>query len=624
MSVDEQYDFKTDTQKILKIIINSLYQHKEVFLRELLSNASDALNKVRIKKLTNEEVFDADKELEIEILIDKENNTITFRDTGIGMNQDEVVTNLGTIAQSGTEEFLKALENGDNSLIGQFGVGFYSSFLVAEKVEVLTRSYESDSTGYKWVSTGEASFSVEEVEKEFRGTEIILHLKEDTKEYLEEYKIKSLVSQYSNYIEFPIKMGEDILNEQTALWRVSPKEVEDEQYDKFFNHLGQFGKYMAKIHVRVDSPHLFYSLLYIPPTKNRMFNTQDSDWGIKLYNKKILIDEKNKDILPEYFRFVVGVIDAEDFDLNVSREVVQSTRVQRQMKNYLQKKIISTLENMAKDDEEKYMEFYREYGPFLKEGIASNDKFKDRLIDLIRFNSTNKEEDGAVTLTQYVERMKPDQEQIFYLSGLDIDTVKKSPHLEYYVKEGFEVLLLGEAIDSFLMMHLNEYNEKTFFLIDQDDSVELDAPEEPTEDGEEPKKKEREGPLGKLMDKFMDTIGGKVADVKTSDRLVNAVARLVTPKGGMSSDLQRAMKIMESQGGSSLNLPMMGKVMQINPEHEIIISLNKKFEDNPDDEIIDLIILQLHDNARMVDGDVPDFNTMSQRSEKIMALSLKE
>lgn len=624
MSVDEQYDFKTDTQKILKIIINSLYQHKEVFLRELLSNASDALNKVRIKKLTNEEVFDADKELEIEILIDKENNTITFRDTGIGMNQDEVVTNLGTIAQSGTEEFLKALENGDNSLIGQFGVGFYSSFLVAEKVEVLTRSYESNSTGYKWVSTGEASFSVEEVEKEFRGTEIILHLKEDTKEYLEEYKIKSLVSQYSNYIEFPIKMGEDILNEQTALWRVSPKEVEDEQYDKFFNHLGQFGKYMAKIHVRVDSPHLFYSLLYIPPTKNRMFNTQDSDWGIKLYNKKILIDEKNKDILPEYFRFVVGVIDADDFDLNVSREVVQSTRVQRQMKNYLQKKIISTLEDMAKDDEEKYMEFYREYGAFLKEGIASNDKFKDRLIDLIRFNSTNKEEDGAVTLTQYVERMKPDQEQIFYLSGLDIDTVKKSPHLEYYVKEGFEVLLLGEAIDSFLMMHLNEYNEKTFFLIDQDDSVELDAPEEPTEDGEEPKKKEREGSLGKLMDKFMDTIGGKVADVKTSDRLVNAVARLVTPKGGMSSDLQRAMKIMESQGGSSLNLPMMGKVMQINPEHEIIISLNKKFEDNPDDEIIDLIILQLHDNARLVDGDVPDFNTMSQRSEKIMALSLKE
>lgn len=624
MSVDEQYDFKTDTQKILKIIINSLYQNKEVFLRELLSNASDALNKVRIKKLTNEEVFDADKELEIEILIDKENNTITFRDTGIGMNQDEVVTNLGTIAQSGTEEFLKALENGDNSLIGQFGVGFYSSFLVAEKVEVLTRSYESNSTGYKWVSTGEASFSVEEVEKEFRGTEIILHLKEDTKEYLEEYKIKSLVSQYSNYIEFPIKMGEDILNEQTALWRVSPKEVEDEQYDKFFNHLGQFGKYMAKIHVRVDSPHLFYSLLYIPPTKNRMFNTQDSDWGIKLYNKKILIDEKNKDILPEYFRFVVGVIDADDFDLNVSREVVQSTRVQRQMKNYLQKKIISTLEDMAKDDEEKYMEFYREYGAFLKEGIASNDKFKDRLIDLIRFNSTNKEEDGAVTLTQYVERMKPDQEQIFYLSGLDIDTVKKSPHLEYYVKEGFEVLLLGEAIDSFLMMHLNEYNEKTFFLIDQDDSVELDAPEEPTEDGEEPKKKEREGSLGKLMDKFMDTIGGKVADVKTSDRLVNAVARLVTPKGGMSSDLQRAMKIMESQGGSSLNLPMMGKVMQINPEHEIIISLNKKFEDNPDDEIIDLIILQLHDNARLVDGDVPDFNTMSQRSEKIMALSLKE
>lgn len=621
-----QYEFKTDTQKILKIIINSLYQHKEVFLREVLSNASDALNKVRIRQLTNEEVFDNERNLEIELIADKEASTLTIRDYGIGMTKDELVKNLGTIAQSGTEEFLKALEEGDENLIGQFGVGFYSTFLVADEVDVISRSAIPGESAWKWTSNGEDSFSVEEAEKDTRGTDIVLYIKEDDKEYLEDYRLKSLVRQYSNYIEFPIKLGEDTLNEQTALWRISPSEVTDEQYKEFYNHLGQFGDYVAKIHVRVESPSLFYALLYIPPTKNRMFNQQDAEWGLKLYNKKILIDEKNKDILPEYLRFAVGVVDAEDFDLNVSREVVQSGRLQRQMKNYLQKKILSTLEDLAKSDEEKYLDFFKEYGPFIKEGIASNDKNKDRLTNLLRFHSTNKDDaEGATTLAKYIERMKPDQKEIYYLSGLDLDTLKKSPHLEYYEKEGYEVLLLSEAIDSFLMMHLHEYEEKKFFLIDQDESVELDEPEvkEETDEEEGEKKKERTGPIGKLMDRFAEVLGGSVADVKTSDRLVSAVARLVTPKGGMSSDLQRAMKIMESQSGSNMSLPMMGKVLQLNPEHEIIKELNSRFEKNPEDKIINLTINQIHDNARLADGDVPDFNKMTQRIEEILSLSLK-
>ncbi len=625
--MSSEYEFKTDTTKILDIIINSLYQQKEVFLREVLSNASDALNKVRIRQLTNEEIFDEERELEIEIILDKEAKTITIRDYGIGMTKDEMVKNLGTIAQSGTEEFIKAIESGDETLIGQFGVGFYSTFLVADEVDVISKSAIPGEKAHKWSSTGQNSFSIEECDKDTRGTDIILYVKEDESEYLEDYRIKSLVSQYSNYIEFPIKMGEDTLNEQTALWRVSPSEVTDEQYKEFYNHLGQFGDYTTKIHVRVESPSLFYGLLYIPPTKNKMFNQQDSDWGIKLYNRKILIDDKNKDILPEYLRFVIGVVDAEDFELNVSREVVQSSRMQRQMKNYLHKKILSTLEDMAKDDGEKYLEFFREFGPFIKEGIASNDKFKDRLVELLRFHTTHEDgKDGSTTLAQYVERMKPDQEEIYYLSGFDLEALKKSPHLEYYEKEGYEVILLGEAIDSFLMMHLHDYNEKKFFLIDQDESVELDPPEEPKEgeEDEEPKKKERTGPIGKLMDRFADTLGGTIADVKTSDRLISAVARLVTPKGGMSSDLQRAMKIMETQSGSTMSLPMMGKVLQLNPEHEIIKDLNEKFEANADDEIIDLTIHQILDNARLADGDVPDFNKMSKRVEKIMALSLKK
>ncbi|MCY3415025.1 MAG: molecular chaperone HtpG [Candidatus Heimdallarchaeota archaeon] len=692
---ENTFEFKSDTQKVLRIIVHSLYQKKEVFLRELLSNASDALNKVRIRKLTNEEVYDAERDLEITIISDKNTNTLTIRDTGIGMTRDELERNLGTIAQSGTEEFLKAMEDENSKdLIGQFGVGFYSGFLVSSEIEVISRSAIPGNEAYKWHSTGEESFTIEPAEKEERGTDIILYLKEDEHEYLDSYMIKNLVKEYSNYIEFPIKLHEvkeikeeddlplnkeeaeeeeekedEVLNEQTALWRVSPRELEkkekeqeeeytkaleeagddaekkpikpESEYKKFYNqNLGEFGDYLAKIHVRVESPSLFYALLYIPETKNKMFNARESDWGIKLYNRKILIDDKNKDILPEYMRFMLGVVDAEDFDLNVSREVVQSSRMQRQMKNYLTKKILSTLEDMAKDDPERYIDFFREFGPFLKEGIASNDKYKDRLTELLRFHSTHEDgKDGSASLKQYTERMKEGQDTIYYLSGFDLETLKKSPHLEYYEKEGYEVLLLGEAIDSFLMMHLHDYeidgegDEKkklSFHLIDQeevddkDEEESKDDDEEDDEDGD--KKKERKGPYGKLLDKFATVLGGSVSDVKTSDRMVSAVARLVTPKGGMSSDLQRAMKIMESQSGTPGmgGMGMFGKILQINPEHEIIQKLKAAFEKDPDSRLVELIIHQIHDNCRLADGDVPDFNKMTKRSEEIMALSLKK
>ena len=653
MSENTKFSFKAETNKVLKIITHSLYQQSEVFLRELISNASDALNKARLKKLTSDTILDPDLELEIKIRIDKTNKTLTISDSGIGMSKKELMENLGTIAKSGTENFLKALEEGENDsseLIGMFGVGFYSAFLVSDKVEVVTKGISTKSTGWKWSSDGEDSFSIETIDKNERGTEIILYIKDDESEYLEEFRIKQLVKQYSNYVAFPIKLikedeeeEDEILNEQKAIWRQSPDEVTEDEYDAFYRYLGQSGTPLAKIHVRVESPIQFSAILYIPSFKPQNFGMTNDKWGLTLYNRKVLINEYNKDLLPEWSRFIVGVVDGEDFQLNVSREVLQSTRATRTIEKYLTKQIIKKLEDIANetqkliDEDEKpesfidYMLLWREFGAFIKEGVASEAKHKERLIELLRFNSTDENgKDGSVSLEDYVKRMEVDQEKIYYLTGLEYDLLKNSPHLGYYKKNKLEVLLLGEPIDSFLMMHLTDYHEKEFFLIDQDE----EESGEENEDGdsasnsdneEEQETKLKEGPFAPLLNKMVDVLGGRVRDVKMSDRLVGSMARLVTPSGGINSNLQRAMKIMDAQGGNAgLGLPMMGKVLQLNPENKIIIALNNIIEKDTKDERIEPLILQIHDNARILEGDVPDFSDMLKRVETIMNYSLNQ
>ena len=653
MSENTKFSFKAETNKVLKIITHSLYQQSEVFLRELISNASDALNKARLKKLTSDTILDPDLELEIKISIDKTNKTLTISDSGIGMSKKELMENLGTIAKSGTENFLKALEEGENDsseLIGMFGVGFYSAFLVSDKVEVVTKGISTKSTGWKWSSDGEDSFSIETIDKNERGTEIILYIKDDESEYLEEFRIKQLVKQYSNYVAFPIKLikedeeeEDEILNEQKAIWRQSPDEVTEEEYDAFYRYLGQSGTPLAKIHVRVESPIQFSAILYIPSFKPQNFGMTNDKWGLTLYNRKVLINEYNKDLLPEWSRFIVGVVDGEDFQLNVSREVLQSTRATRTIEKYLTKQIIKKLEDIANetqkliDDDEKpesfidYMLLWREFGAFIKEGVASEAKHKERLIELLRFNSTDENgKDGSVSLEDYVKRMGVDQEKIYYLTGLEYDLLKNSPHLGYYKKNKLEVLLLGEPIDSFLMMHLTDYHEKEFFLIDQDEEESGEENEDRdtasnSDNEEEQETKLKEGPFAPLLNKMVDVLGGRVRDVKMSDRLVGSMARLVTPSGGINSNLQRAMKIMDAQGGNAgLGLPMMGKVLQLNPENEIIVTLNNIIEKDTKDERIEPLILQIHDNARILEGDVPDFSDMLKRVETIMNYSLNQ
>ena len=653
MSENTKFSFKAETNKVLKIITHSLYQQSEVFLRELISNASDALNKARLKKLTSDTILDPDLELEIRISIDKTNKTLTISDSGIGMSKKELMENLGTIAKSGTENFLKALEEGENDsseLIGMFGVGFYSAFLVSDKVEVVTKGISTKSTGWKWSSDGEDSFSIETIDKNERGTEIILYIKDDESEYLEEFRIKQLVKQYSNYVAFPIKLikedeeeDDEILNEQKAIWRQSPDEVTEDEYDAFYRYLGQSGTPLAKIHVRVESPIQFSAILYIPSFKPQNFGMTNDKWGLTLYNRKVLINEYNKDLLPEWSRFIVGVVDGEDFQLNVSREVLQSTRATRTIEKYLTKQIIKKLEDIANetqkliDEDEKpesfidYMLLWREFGAFIKEGVASEAKHKERLIELLRFNSTDENgKDGSVSLEDYVKRMGVDQEKIYYLTGLEYDLLKNSPHLGYYKKNKLEVLLLGEPIDSFLMMHLTDYHEKEFFLIDQDEEESGEENEDRdtasnSDNEEEQETKLKEGPFAPLLNKMVDVLGGRVRDVKMSDRLVGSMARLVTPSGGINSNLQRAMKIMDAQGGNAgLGLPMMGKVLQLNPENEIIITLNNIIEKDTKDERIEPLILQIHDNARILEGDVPDFSDMLKRVETIMNYSLNQ
>lgn len=643
----ETIKFKTDVKKVMDIIIRSLYQHEEVFLRELISNASDALNKVRIKTLTSEDVYQKELPLEIQLIPNKEKGTLTIKDTGIGMTKKELVTNLGTIAQSGTLEFLNNAEGEElDELIGKFGVGFYSAFLVADKVEVRSKSYKPRSKSYVWSSEGSENFSIEEISMKERGTEIELYLKEEFKKYLEEWEVKEIVKKYSNFVAFPIKWmleeedesedeeksedgeksedeekeTEHVLNSQKALWRMSPSDISDEEYTEFYRTIsGKWDEPLLRLHIKMESNIEFYAVIFIPKSKPVMY-TPETEWGLKLYSKKVLIQEKNQDLIPQYFRFAVGVVDSEDLPLNVSREVIQNSALTRKMKSFIEKKLIEELKKLQEEDKEKYLEFFREYGSYIKEGIASEDKNKDSLVELLRFHSTYDDVDGrtgAVSLDDYLIRMKPEQEEIFYLTGNGQEIIRKSPHLEYFEKEGLEVLLLGEPIDNFLMMHLKEYQGKKFKLIDEDEgtSTESTPAESDSEDKEE---KEMTGPHKELRQKIKDVLGDKVKDVTISERLVSSPARLVTPKGGISSDFQRAMSYMENSPFSAM--AMGGKILQLNPDNEIIKGIEANLEN---DDLVIPLINQLYSNAMLADGEKLDMGEMIENIQKIMTATLK-
>jgi len=606
----QSFHFKAETKQLLNILIHSLYKDREVFLRELLSNASDALNRFRFEMVTNQDVLDPAAELAIRIKVDKEARMLTIQDTGVGMTKEEVIENLGTIAQSGARKLLEATKDKSTDLaqvIGQFGVGFYSVFMVAEWVRVTSRSYKPRAKAVSWYATGEDNFEVSPAEMNERGTKVEIKLKEDAAEFAEEYRLKNIIHKHSEYIGFPIYIGEEEkpINKQTSIWRMSRQNVTEEQHKDFYKQLTlDFEDPLLHTHIVTDAPVQLYALLYIPGKSDRgIFSLRKED-GLKLYSRNILIDEYNKDLLPEHLRFVQGVVDSEDLPLNVSRETIQSTALMARLKKVLTGQITKELETLAKNDVEKYQTFWKEFGGYLKQGVATNPTEAESITELLRFR-TNLQPDTWSSLEDYVGRMKPEQKVIYFIVGEDPKSILRSPHLDYFQAQGTEVLLLTEPIDSFMLMGLRKYKDFELKNVAQ-----AEIPDTPKESSDE-EQKIAEADFNKLIERFKQVLGERVTDVRASSRLSQSVARLADAEGSLNPELQRVYKYL----GKEYEVPK--KILELNPSHIIL----KKLMDSAS-ELQALIIEQIYDSALLVEGLHPDPSSMAPRVQQIIEAAL--
>ena len=607
----QSFTFKAETKQVLNILIHSLYKDREVFLREMLSNASDALNRIRFEMLTNQDVLDPKAELCIRIIPDKEAATLTIQDTGIGMTKDEIIENLGTIAQSGARNFIEASKDKNIDLtqvIGQFGVGFYFVFMAAEWVRVTSRSYKPRAKAVSWYATGEDNFEISSAEMNERGTKIEIKLKEDATEFADEFRLKNIIHKHSDYIGFPIYVGDDEkqVNKQTSLWRTSKSEVTEEQYKEFYKQVTlDFEDPLTHIHTITDAPVQLYALLYIPSKGERGVLSLRKDDGLKLYSRNILIDEYNKDLLPDYLRFVQGVVDSEDLPLNVSRETVQSVGLMPGLKKIVTGQVMKELERLAKDEIDKYETFWGEFGVYLKQGIAANPVDVENIQPLLRFK-TNLHPDKWSSLEDYTRRMKEEQKEIFYIVGEDSKSVLLSPHLDYFQSQGTEVLLLTDPMDSFMLMGLRNYKD---FELKNVAQAEIETPEKTDEKAEEEKIPEDD--FSKLIEQFKQVLGERVTDVRASKRLSQSVARLVDPEGSLNPEMQRVYKFL----GQEYEIPR--KILELNPSHAILKNLVGK-----ESELQTLIIEQIYESALLVEGLHPEPSSMAPRIQQIIEAAL--
>jgi len=610
----QAFAFKAETRQLLHILIHSLYKDREVFLRELLSNASDALNRIRFTKLTEQNVLDPDAELCIRISVDKAARTITIQDTGIGMTREEIIENLGTIAQSGARKFLEAAKDQKmdaTQVIGQFGVGFYSVFMVAEWVRVTSRSYLPDAKAITWYSVGEENFQVEPAEMAQRGTKVEIKLKEDLTEFADEYRLKSIIHKHSDYIGFPIYVGDakEQVNKQTAIWRAPKQDVTEEQYNDFYRQLTlDFEEPLMRIHLITDAPVQVYALLYIPSKSHRDVFALRKEDGQKLYSRNILIDEYCKDLLPEYLRFVQGVVDSEDLPLNVSRETIQAAGLMARLKKVLTNQVLKELENLAKNDAEKYQTFWQQFGEYLKQGIASElGEDTEKLKGLLRFKTSLNPESWS-SLEGYVERLKADQKAIYYIVGDDVKSVLRSPHMDYFQAQGLEVLLLTEPVDAFMLLNLHKYKDFELKNVAQAEETPAEKPEEKTE-----QEKAAQETFDHLVERFKQVLGERVADVRSSNRLSQSVARLVDKDGGLGAEYQRVYKLI------GRDFEATPKILELNPAHPILTDLLKL---DSSSALQTLIIEQIYDSALLAEGLHPDPSSIVPRVQQIMQAAL--
>lgn len=608
--------FKAEIRQLLDILIHSLYSDREIFLRELISNASDALNRMRFELLTNREVLDPDAPLEIRITVDKDARLLRISDSGIGMTAEELANNLGTIAQSGAREFIQAAKTGTENLsdiIGQFGVGFYSSFMVAESVRVTSRSYRPEAAAAAWLSSGGDTFTLEAAERTARGTTVEIRLKEDAAEFADEWRLRTIVRKHSDFVTHPIYIGADEApaNQRTALWRQSTRELNEEKYHEFYKQMTlEAEPPLAYTHVNTDAPVQLYAVLFVPPSTERgMFSLRRED-GLKLYARKILIQEYTRDLLPEYYRFVQGVVDSEDIPLNVSREMVQTNPVMQRIKKVLTGRVTAMLADLAKG--EHYPAFWERFGGFIKEGIATDHSDKESLYPLLRFRTTRS--NGAWrSLNEYVGAMKPGQKQIFYLLGDDARALARSPHLDYFQKHGYEVILLSDLIDSFMILGIPAYEGFDLANVAAPDLA-LPAADEPSaESGAEGAAPEPD--LTGLVERFKTVLGDRVSDVRTTTRLSGSIARLVDPEGALNPEMQRVYKLMDRE----FTAPK--KVLELNPQHPMLSALAAL---GPDDARAALLIEQLYENTLLIEGLHPDPAAMVARIEALMRAAVEK
>lgn len=609
----ETLGFKTEVKQLLNLMIHSLYSNKEIFLRELVSNSSDACDKLRFEALKNNELYEGNSELGIHIDFDLSNNSITIKDNGIGMSREDVVNNLGTIAKSGTAEFLSQLsgdEKKDSSLIGQFGVGFYSSFIVAKNVVVETRKAGEDkSQGTRWESAGEGEFSLEDIEKEDRGTTITLFLKEEESEFADNFRLRSLIKKYSDHISVPIflpkeasetKEGEEqpedsgqpeAVNEAQALWTKSKSELKDEDYQAFYKHVSHdWNDALTWSHNRVEGTLDYTSLLYIPSKAPFDLWNRESSRGLKLYVQRVFIMEDAEQFLPLYLRFVKGVLDSNDLSLNVSREILQKDKQVDSLRLALVKRVLDMLSKLAKKDAEKYQSFWNEFGEVLKEGPGEDFANKKAIAKLLRFATTHDTASSVqnVGLSDYVERMKEGQKKIYYITGEHHNAVISSPHLEYFKQKGIEVLLLTDRVDEWMVSHLNEFDGKTFQDVTKG---ELDLDELATDD-EKKQQEELSSTHKDLTDRIAKVLEGKVKEVRVSSRLTDSPACLVVGNQDMGGHMRR---LMEAAGQA---MPEADVSLEINPEHPLIEHLN---DEQSEDRFADLVSI-IYGQSQLAEG----------------------
>ena len=594
MSVDthkETLSFQTEVKQLLNLMIHSLYSNKEIFLRELISNASDASDKLRFEALSDEALYEDDSDLNILLEVDKDARTITITDKGIGMSRQEVMDNIGTIAHSGTRKFLDTLTGDqarDAHLIGQFGVGFYSAFIVADKVTLETRRAGLGAEhGVRWTSAGEGEYDIENIERAARGTTITLHLRETEDEFLEPFRLRSIVGRYSDHISLPILMYKqddkgkpttetETVNKASALW-VRPKaEINDDEYKEFYKHVAHdFDEPLGWLHNKVEGTQSYTSLFYVP--KQAPFDLFDRDrrYGVKLYVKRVFIMDDAEQLMPGYLRFIRGVVDSDDLPLNISREILQRNKQIDTIRNGSVKKVLGYLENLAKNEPEKYADFWNTFGNVLKEGPAEDFANREKIAKLLRFATTHTDSNAqTVSLDDYVGRMKPEQEKIYYITAESHAAARHSPHLELFKKKGIEVLLMSDRVDEWMMSHLQEYDGKSLVSIAKG---ELDLGK--LEDKDEQKKiKEAEKSYKDLLKRMQDILGDKVKEVRVSHRLTDSPSCLVVEQHDMAVSMQKILK----QAGHQL--PEMQPVLEVNSEHPLVKRLNdeteaKRFED---------------------------------------------